>query len=121
MTEKTVEIIITVEIEKKVISQKIKEKARQLDKEIVEGMEGLRKGIIGKALEELDEQIREQKTKEWKNPGREKHRIITVAGEIEIKRRVYRDERGRSRKPLDEIMGLRRYQRETNNVRMMGA
>ena len=121
MTEKAVEIIITVEIEKKVISQRIKAKAWQLDKEIVEGMERLRKEIIAKALEELDEQIREQKAKEWKNLGREKHRIITAVGEIEIKRRVYRDERGKRRKPLDEIMELGRYQRETNNVRMMGA
>ena len=61
MTEKAVEIIITVEIEKKVISQRIKAKAWQLDKEIVEGMERLRKEIIAKALEELDEHAHKDK------------------------------------------------------------
>jgi hypothetical protein len=34
---------------------------------------------------------------------------------------VYRDGTGKRRKPLDEMMGLDRYQRETNVVRMMGA
>ncbi len=76
---------------------------------------------IAEGLEAIDDQIREREAKGWKNLGREKHHVITAVGEVGIKRRVYRDRAGKRRKPLDEMMGLDRYQRETNVVRMMGA
>jgi len=80
----------------------------------------MREAIAG-GLEAIDDQIREREAKGWKNLRREKHHVITTVGEVEIKRRVYRDRAGKRRKPLDEMMGLDRCQRETNMVRMMGA
>jgi hypothetical protein len=121
MTEKTVNISITTEINGKGIKREITAETASLDGEMIKLMvEVIREAITG-GLEAIDDQIREREAKSWKNLGREKHRVITAVGEVEIKRRVYRDGAGNRRKPLDEMMGLDRYQRETNVVRMMGA
>ena len=121
MTERTVEISITVKIKDKKIEREIKAEVNCLDEEIKKAMDEIMKEVMVSALEVIDDEIREREAKEWKNLGREKHRIKTMVGEIEIKRRVYRDEEGRRRKPLDEAMGIGRYQRETGRVRAMGA
>jgi len=121
MTEKTVNISITTEINNKAIKREISAEAASLDGEMIKVMVQLIREAIAGGLEAIDDQIREREAKDWKNLGREKHRVITAVGEVEIKRRVYRDGTGKRRKPLDEMMGLDRYQRETNVVRMMGA
>ena len=121
MTEKTVDISITTEINGKAVNREVKAEAGSLDGELIKIMyEMIRETITG-GLEAIDDQIREGEASGWKNLGREKRRVITAVGEVEIKRRVYRDGDGKRRKPLDEIVGLERYQRETNVVRMMGA
>ena len=121
MTEKTVTISITTEVNGKALKQEISVGSAGLDGELIKMMAELMRTIIAEGLEAIDDQIREREAKDWKNLGREKHRVLTAMGEVEIKRRVYRDGAGKRRKPLDEQMGLGRYQRETNVVRMMGA
>jgi len=121
MTEKTVNISITTEINGKAINREIRAEAARLDGEMIKIMVEMIRETIAGGLEAIDDQIREREAKGWKNLGREKHRVITAVGEVEITRRVYRDGVGKRRKPLDEMMGLERYQRETNVVRMMGA
>ena len=121
MTEKTVTISITTEVNGKAHKQEISVGSAGLDGELIKMMTELMRTIIAEGLEAIDDQIREREAKDWKNLGREKHRVLTAMGEVEIKRRVYRDGAGKRRKPLDEQMGLGRYQRETNVVRMMGA
>ena len=121
MTEKTVTISITTEVNGKAHKQEISVGSAGLDGELIKMMAELMRTIIAEGLEAIDDQIREREAKDWKNLGREKHRVLTAMGEVEIKRRVYRDGAGKRRKPLDEQMGLGRYQRETNVVRMMGA
>ena len=121
MTEKTVTISITTEVNGKAHKQEISVGSAGLDGELIKMMTELMRTIIAAGLEAIDDQIREREAKDWKNLGREKHRVLTAMGEVEIKRRVYRDGAGKRRKPLDEQMGLGRYQRETNVVRMMGA
>jgi hypothetical protein len=121
MTEKTVTISITTEVNGKALKQEISVGSAGLDGELIKMMADLMRTIIAAGLEAIDDQIREREAKDWKNLGREKHRVLTAMGEVEIKRRVYRDGAGKRRKPLDEQMGLGRYQRETNVVRMMGA
>ena len=121
MTEKTVQISITTKINGKATSKEITAEASNLDGEMIKMMIEVLKEAITGGLEAIDDQIREREAKDWKNLGREKHRVITAVGEVEIKRRVYRDGGGKRRKPLDEMMGLERYQRETNVVRMLGA
>jgi hypothetical protein len=121
MTEKTVDISITTEINGKVVNREIEAEAGSLDGELIKIMFEMIRETIRGGLEAIDDQIREGEASDWKNLGREKRRVITAVGEVEIKRRVYRDGEGKRRKPLDEMVGLERYQRETNVVRMMGA
>ena len=121
MTEKTVSISITTEINGKAVKREITAEAATLDSEMIKMLVQLLRETVVRGLESIDDQIRESGAKGWKNLGREKHRVITAVGEVEIKRRVYRDESGKRRKPLDEMMGLERYQRDTNVVRMLGA
>mgnify|MGYP001827065618 FL=1 len=121
MTEKTVTISITTEVNGKAHKQEISVGSAGLEGELIKMMAELMRTIMAAGLEAIDDQIREREAKDWKNLGREKHRVLTAMGEVEIKRRVYRDGAGKRRKPLDEQMGLGRYQRETNVVRMMGA
>jgi hypothetical protein len=42
-------------------------------------------------------------------------------GWIRYQRRIYKDEKGVRRKPVDEILGVERYNRESQRVREMGA
>ena len=121
MTEQTVHISITTEINGKAVNREIQAAAGSLDGELIKLMSEMIRETIRGGLEAIDDQIREGEASGWKNLGREKRRVITAVGEVEIKRRVYRDGEGKRRKPLDEIVGLERYQRETNVVRMMGA
>jgi hypothetical protein len=121
MTEKTVKISITTEINGKAVNREVKAEAGSLDGELIKIMSEMIRETIRGGLEAIDDQIREGEASGWKNLGREKRRVITAVGEVEIKRRVYRDGEGKRRKPLDEMVGLERYQRETNVVRMMGA
>lgn len=121
MTEKTVEISITTEINGKTINRETKAAAGSLEGELIKVMYEMIRETIKGGMEAIDDQIREGAARGWKNLGREKRRVITAVGEVEIKRRVYRDGQGNRRKPLDEVVGIERYQRETNVVRMMGA
>jgi hypothetical protein len=121
MTENTVSISITTEVNGKALKRETYVGTASIDGEMIKMMLEMMRTTITEGLEAIDDQIREREAKNWKNLGREKHRVITAVGEVEIKRRVYRDGAGNRRKPLDEQMGLERYQRETNVVRMMGA
>ncbi len=57
----------------------------------------------------------------WESRGLESRRLTTVVGEITIRRRVFRTPSGQRRKPLDERLGLVKYQRATRGVQQMGA
>ena len=57
----------------------------------------------------------------WRNVGRESRTIVTAVGEVMARRRVYRDEHGHRRKPLDEALGLEPYQRMSWAVQGMAA
>jgi hypothetical protein len=121
MTENTVSIRITTEVNGKAQKRETTVGTVGIDGELIKMVVEMMRTTIAEGLEAIDDQIREREAKDWKNLGREKHRVITAIGEVEIKRRVYRDGAGKRRKPLDEQMGLGKYQRETNVVRMMGA
>ena len=71
-------------------------------------------------LEAIDDLLCAYVPKSWKNVGREKRNLVTEQGYISYRRRVYRDENGKRRKPLDEFLGLRPYQRNSVHVEEMG-
>jgi len=57
-------------------------------------------------LENIDEALMKEKEPSLKVKCLKEHRIITVFGDIRIRRRLYRDSNGESRFLLDEKMGL---------------
>ncbi len=62
---------------------------------------------VAKALlESIDEDLMRQKDRSLKVEALKPHRIVTVFGDVWIKRRMYRDSNGKYRFLLDEKMGL---------------
>ena len=57
-------------------------------------------GIAG-----LDRQLRKKVPEEWRNVGTEERSVLSSLGWVRHQRRVYRDEDGRRRKPVDDIWG----------------
>ncbi|HEY9122257.1 MAG TPA: ISLre2 family transposase [Brevefilum sp.] len=123
MTADTVKIIIAAEIEdRKVelagIELKIDEK---LDERIYQGMQSAGRALYGELLQAVDDGIREVIPETWDNTGREKRQMTTCLGTVQFKRRVYRDETGKRRKLLDEIVGLEKYSRYSLSVMQKGS
>ena len=88
MIEKTVTISITTEVNGKALKREISVGTASIDGEMIKLMSEVMRTTIAEGLEAIDDQIREREAKDWKNLGREKHRVITAIGEVEIKRRV---------------------------------
>ena len=57
-------------------------------------------------LEGVDEQLMKEKDQSLKVECLKEHRVKTVFGDVRIRRRLYRDSKGKSRFLLDEKMGL---------------
>ena len=91
MTENAVNIIITTEINGKAVKREITAEAATLDGEMIKVLIQMLREALARGLETIDDHIRESGAKGWKNLGREKHRVITAVGEVEIRRRVYRE------------------------------
>ena len=72
-------------------------------------------------LEAEDAALQAEASPGWRNLGRESRVVATVVGEVTVRRRVYRDEDGQRRKPLDEELGLEPYQRMSWGVQGMAA
>ena len=77
--------------------------------------------IFSKILELLDKHIQETIPASWKNIGREMRNLIFEHGYVSFSRRVYRDDKGKRRKPLDELLNIRPYARYSRNVQEIGS
>ena len=114
---KDVRMIITIEIENSrrvtinfvipsaTFGQKMREIQRQIGEKISEAV-----------IENYDDQIREEEAKGLKVLGREARVVEMECGEVAIKRRVYQRKDGRRWKPVDELLGLEKYQRRDEKV-----
>jgi hypothetical protein len=114
---KDVRMIITIEIENNrrmtinfvipsdIFGQKMIEIQRQIGEMISEAV-----------IENYDDQIREEEAKGLKVLGRETRVVEMECGEVAIKRRVYQRKDGRRWKPVDELLGLEKYQRRDEKV-----
>ena len=121
MTEQAVKISIIIKIGKreKEITKSVR--AEELEAEIRSEVQKMGKLIMEESLQELDERLWEGVKAKWKNLGREGRWWLTSVGKVEVKRRVYRDEEEERRKPLDELVGIRKHERSSDIVRGMGA
>lgn len=69
---------------------------------------------------QLDEKLKEVVPRQWKVVGSERRTVVFEHGTVSFKRRIYRDEEGKRRKPLDELLGLEPYARTSRHVREKG-
>ena len=121
MTDKAVPISITIKagnkaevIQKNLPIQEMEQTISSLGQE-VSGM------IMMVILSELDEEIRSRVPGNWRNVGREARQVVFSHGHIHYARRIYLDEQGQRRKPLDELLGIEAYQRSSQKVQKMGS
>jgi hypothetical protein len=77
--------------------------------------------VLMAGLKGLDDALRKEVPAGWQNVGTEERSILSSVGRIRYQRRIYKDEKGVRRKPLDEILGVERYDRESQRVQQMGA
>jgi hypothetical protein len=77
--------------------------------------------VLMAGLKGLDDELRKEVPAGWQNVGTEERSILSSVGRIRYQRRIYKDEKGVRRKPLDEILGVERYDRESQRVQQMGA
>jgi hypothetical protein len=121
MTEDSVPISITINVgneelkyRKVVASNALEENVQQLVIEI--GQQIFRAGI-----HELDNQIAAAVPKTWQNAGTEERWLTSSLGTVRYKRHVYLDEQRKRRKPIDELLGMKRYSRMSGRVQEMGS
>jgi hypothetical protein len=72
--------------------------------------------VLMAGLKGLDDELRKEVPAGWQNVGTEERSIMSSVGRIRYQRRIYKDEKGIRRKPLDEILGVKRYDRESQRV-----
>ena len=121
MTEKTVEISITVKVDKEVIQYTRKVGITELEAGISEAVQEIGSKVLVAGIAGLDKELRKGVPAGWRNVGTEERSLLSSLGWIRYQRHIYRDEKGRRRKPVDEALGVERYSRDSQRVREMGA
>jgi hypothetical protein len=121
MTENSVTISITIKAgneeikyHKSVNANELEEYAQGIATEI--GQE-----VIKASIQELDNQMVTKVPKTWKNAGTEERWLTSCLGTVRYKRRIYLDEQKKRRKPIDELLGIKRYSRMSGRVQEMGS
>lgn len=121
MTDEAVQIIITI---------KIGEESREVEKDLtIEGLEGglaslnqsMQVSMGGLIFEMLDAKIHARRPKGWQSLGTAKRSMMTESGEIQFRRHIYWDGKGRRFTPLDLLLDIRPYARNSQKLDAMGA
>jgi hypothetical protein len=121
MTEKPVEVSITVKIYGEEIHYMRKIAIEEIETGISQVVQEIGNKVLVAGLEGLDQELRKRVPAGWRNIGTEERSIMSSMGWIHYQRRIYKDEKGKRRKPVDEVMGVERYGRESQRVQEMGA
>lgn len=88
------------------LAMKLKVDVGEWEEEIFRWACSLAQGLAKDLLEEIDDELMKKRDKSLKVECLKWHRIITVFGDVSIKRRLYRDSNGKTCFLLDEKMGL---------------
>jgi hypothetical protein len=121
MTDKAVKISITVKVYGEVIEYRRQIGITELETGISQVVQEIGTKVLVAGLKGLDDELRKEVPAGWRNVGTEERSIMSSIGRIHYQRRIYKDENGTRRKPLDEVMGVERYDRESQRVQQMGA
>ena len=121
MTDNAVQISITVRVAK---SEKIIEETVRMDN-MEESLQRVSIAVgqesMAMSVKEIDNRISKQVPKSWRNVGTEERWLVSSLGAMRYKRRVYLDEEKRRRRPMDEMLGIKNYDRTSGRVQEMGA
>jgi len=88
------------------IAVKLKGDVWRWEEEIFNWACSLAQELAKAMLENVDKELMKEKEKDLKVECLKEHRVITIFGDVRIKRRLCRDSNGESRFLLDEKMGL---------------
>jgi len=121
MTDKPVELSITVKVYGEVIEYRRELSIGELETGISQVVQEMGTRVLVAGLKGLDQELRKKVPVGWRNVGTEERSIMSTIGRVHYRRRIYKDENGVRRKPVDEVLGVERYDRESERVRQMGA
>jgi len=121
MTDNAVQISITVRVAK---SEKIIEETVRMDN-MEESLQRVSIAVgqesMAMSVKEIDNRISKQVPKSWRNVGTEERWLVSSLGAMRYKRRVYLDEKKQRRRPMDEMLGIKSYDRTSGRVQEIGA
>ena len=121
MTDRAVELSITLKVNGEVIEYQREIAIEELETGISQMVQEMGATVLKAGLKGLDDEIRKEVPAGWRNVGTEERSIMSSIGRIRYQRRIYKDEKGVRKKPLDEVLGVERYGRESQRVQQMGA
>ena len=121
MTDRAVEVSITLKVNGEVIEYTRKIAIAELEIGISQVVQEIGMTVLLAGLKGLDDELRKEVPAGWRNVGTEERSIMSSVGRIRYQRRIYKDEKGVRRKPLDEVLGVEQYDRESQRVQQMGA
>ena len=121
MTVETVSISITINAggETRQIEEKVA--INELEMAIATVGQKISGKVCTTILEVLDDDIRTAVPETWQNVGRERRSMVLAHGWVTYYRRIYKDETGRRIKPLDVILDIKPYERNSLKVQEMGS
>jgi len=97
-------------------TQNIQIRLGDLEAELTQVTTRTAEAEIEALLEAIDAALRQHIPKTWENVGRERRNLVMEVGYVSFRRRVYLDENGKRRKPMDELLKLAAYQRNSPKV-----
>ena len=121
MTDESVAISITIKVEDVVMEFQEKVPIDAVEESVNSLSTGLGQQVLDGVIRVLDDRIARNVPADWQNVGTEMRWMVSSLGAIRYRRRVYQDEQGRRRKPVDDLFGLSRYGRTSGRVQEMGA
>lgn len=121
MTDEAVKISITIKVEEEKYEIERKIAVSELEEGVQAMTQGLGQEVLKRVIGRIDDQIAGNLPTGWRNVGTEGRWMVSSLGAIRFKRRVYLDEESQRRKPVDELLGLGRYERMSIRVQEMGS
>jgi hypothetical protein len=121
MTDRAVELSITIKVNQEVVNYKRRIRIEALETGVSQAAQEIGLRVLVAGLKGLDEEMRKEVPAGWQNVGTERRSVLSSVGRVNYRRRVYKDENGMRRKPVDEVLGVGRYERESQRVQQMGA
>src|SRR4030065_1021253 len=113
MKEKRVELRKTEKVNDEVIQYVRKVAIPELETGISQVVQEMGNKIFVAGIEGLDRDLRKSVPAGWRNIGTEDRSIMSSMGWICYQRHIYKDEKGRRRKPVDGMLRGERYGRES--------